>query len=393
MRDLDYFLRISNHLAGELDIRAALRAVKGEIDKIIELDHLDVCLIDDDGNCNTSYEVGIRTSWSMTKSPIGASPVRDILTGRTDNMLTGDAMVDPRYTFPGSISDPIRKHKLCSRVNVAMKVLGKTVGALNCSSKRKDFYTHADVARAQNLADILAPYFFALRANEGARKEAVERARIASQQEGLRLGALRLTEALEQERQRIGMDLHDQTLADLTRLSRDLRPRMSVEETANLQDRFQFSIQQLRNIIETSVPSILELFGFEEAVRAHFESVRRPEQDIVLRYVDATYGTFLSTLVETERIALFRICQEAINNSVCHANPKCLQVLLSKISEDRFNLTIKDDGVFKATTRVRKGGLLHMKTRAKLIGASLKIDASAGTTITVSISPRLELGK
>jgi signal transduction histidine kinase len=393
MRDLDYFLRISNHLAGELDIRAALRAVKDEIDKIIELDHLDVCLIDDDGNCNTSYEVGIRTSWSMTRSPIEASPVRDILMGRTDNMLTGDAMVDPRYTFPGSISDPIRKHKLCSRVNVAMKVLGKTVGALNCSSKQKNFYTKTDIVRAQNLADILTPYFFALRANEGARKEAVERARIASQQEGLRLGALRLTEALEQERQRIGMDLHDQTLADLTRLSRDLRPNMSVEDTAKLQDRFQLSIQQLRNIIETSVPSILELFGFEEAVRAHFEGVRRPEQEIVLRYVDATCGTFLSTLFDTERIALFRICQEAINNSVCHANPKSLEVVLSKTSEDRFSLIIKDDGVFKATTRVRKGGLLHMKTRAKLIGASLRIDAGVGTTITVSISPKLRAEK
>ena len=36
--------------------------------------------------------------------------------------------------------------------------------------------------------------------------------------EGLRIGALHLTEELENARQAVGMDLHDQTLADLTRI-------------------------------------------------------------------------------------------------------------------------------------------------------------------------------
>ena len=246
---VDNYVRISNHLAGTLDIRSALRAVSGEIEKIIAYDHLDVCFIDEDGLWNTSYEVGLRTSWSSSRSLVADSPVRHILNGITDTMLTGDALVDQRYYFPGSVSEPMRKHGLRSRINVAMKVFGRTAGALNLSMRQPDYYCESHVDQVQNLADILAPYFFALRASETAKKEAIQRTKIAGQQEGLRLGALRLTEALEQERQRIGMDLHDQTLADLTRLSRDLKPGLSTEETSKLQGEFQNCIQQLRRII------------------------------------------------------------------------------------------------------------------------------------------------
>ncbi|MFP3588990.1 hypothetical protein SCB29_36145, partial [Paraburkholderia sp. SIMBA_055] len=73
---------------------------------------------------------------------------------------------------------------------------------------------------AQSIADLLAPYFFAIRAAEQAKRSAIVETEARAREEGLRFGALKLTEALETERHRIGMDLHDQTLADLTRLAR-----------------------------------------------------------------------------------------------------------------------------------------------------------------------------
>lgn len=376
------YVRISNHLAGTLDIRSALRAVSGEIEEIIAYDHLDVCFIDEDGLWNTSYEVGLRTSWSSSRSLIEESPIRHILNGITDTMLTSDALSDPRYSFPGSLSEPIRKHGLRSRINVAMKVFGRTAGALNLSMRQLGYYNESHIEPVQNLADVLAPYFFALRASETAKKSAIQRTKIAGQQEGLRLGALRLTEALEQERQRIGMDLHDQTLADLTRLSRLLRPGLSSDETSKLQDEFQNCIQQLRRIIETSVPSIFELFGFEEAIRAHFETARGPDQTIALSFQDKTSGA-LNQLGDTERIALFRICQEAINNSLKHADASLLEVGIELDDDRRVRLQVRDNGRFDGDASTRQGGLLHMRTRAKLIGASFKIDMASGSTISV----------
>lgn len=386
MADVDNYVRISNHLAGELDIRSALRAVSGEIEKIIAYDHLDVCLIDQDGLWNTSYEVGLHTSWSSSRSLVANSPVRSILKGETDTMLTGDALIDPRYVFPGSVSEPMVKHGLRSRINVAMKVFGRTAGALNFSLRQPDYYNDSHIPPVQNLADILAPYFFALRANETAKKEAVERTKIAAQQEGLRLGALRLTDALERERQRIGMDLHDQTLADLTRISRELRPGMTLDETGKLQTDFQGCIRQLRRIIETSVPSILELFGFEEAVRSHFESVRGRDKKITLLFDDTSRGG-MGALGDTERIALFRICQEAINNSLKHAEASQLEVSITVSEDKRLRVRIADNGRFDDEGRTRHSGLQHMRTRAKLIGASFKINTSSGSTITVLMPP------
>ena len=125
MSDFAHYLRISNLLAGNLDIHSALHSVKSEIDKIIEFDHLDVCLTDTDKTWNTSYEVGLKTSWSASRSPVKQSPVRDILLGKTDHLLTGNALKDPRYVFPDAISAPILHHEFRSRVNVAMKVLAR----------------------------------------------------------------------------------------------------------------------------------------------------------------------------------------------------------------------------------------------------------------------------
>jgi signal transduction histidine kinase len=54
--------------------------------------------------------------------------------------------------------------------------------------------------------------------SSSSKREAIMRTEIQAHEEGLRMGAFSLTDALEAERQRIGMDLHDQTLADLTRI-------------------------------------------------------------------------------------------------------------------------------------------------------------------------------
>ncbi len=384
MADLAYYLRISNHLAGNLDIKSALRSVKSEIDRILQVDHLDVCLVDDKGNWNTSYEVGLRTSWSRTRAPVEVSPVRDILRGECDSMLTGNALEDPRYVFEGADCEPIIKHQMRSRVNVAMKVLGRTIGALNCSSQKLDFYDDQAVEQVRNIADILAPYFYALRANEQSRREAIMRAELQAREEGLRLGALSLTDALELERQRIGMDLHDQTLADMTRISRELERCKTQKDIEAVRGSMQTCIQGLREIIDTSIPSLLELFGFQHAVRTHLERAVGTDQEIDIDVRDLSDG-LIDDLPQTKRIALFRIAQEAINNAVRHAQASSILVEIE--CRDGLHLSVRDDGASSAAIETGKvsGGLTHMRTRARLIAAQFDIRYAEGTEISVRL--------
>ena len=384
MSDLAHYLRISNLLAGNLDIHSALSSVKTEIEKIIEFDHLDVCLIDTDKRWATAYEVGVETAWSKMRSHVHKAPIRDVLLGKTDHLLTGNALQDQRFLFPGAVSAPIIDHELRSRVSVGMKVLGEVVGSLNCSSKKEDFYNQSHLEQMRILADMLAPYFYALRANEKANKEAIIRAEILAREEGLRLGALSLTDALEAERQRIGMDLHDQTLADLTRIARDLRPGLSEAQYLRLQQQVQNMIQGLRDIIDTSIPSILDLFGFHHAIQTHLERAVSYDSVMLFKVDDQTDGA-IDLLPETTRIAVFRICQEAINNAVLHSNASHVSVSIDKSSDGCLTIKVSDNGHFRPQPRKPSSGLEHMKTRARLIGAKYALSTSDGTQVTIQL--------
>ncbi|MCX2721526.1 GAF domain-containing sensor histidine kinase [Roseibium salinum] len=382
-------LRISSHLAGQVEIRAALRSVKTEIENLLPIDHLDVCLVDDNVTWNTSYEVGIRTRWSLSRTPVAISPVRSILFGETDYMLTDNAMEDERYTYEGALAQPIIKHKLRSRVNVAMKVLGRTVGALNCSSRTPGLYDEKTVERVRQIADVLAPYFYSLKANEKAKQAAIVRAEAQAREEGLRQGALELTRVLEQERQRIGMDLHDQTLADLTRIMRDLEKAETPDDKAHVIGSIQDCIQDLRRIIDTAVPTLLDLFGFAHALRIHLERAVEDADATILQVCDETDGR-IDRLDPVTRIALYRIAQEGINNAARHSGADRISVTV-RCRKGQLKMVIEDNGLGlpggksgrhggKAT-----GGIAHMRTRARLITADFSVSGKDGTRITVKL--------
>ncbi|MEM8729458.1 MAG: GAF domain-containing sensor histidine kinase [Pseudomonadota bacterium] len=376
------YLAIAGHLAGELEIQSALAAVAGEIGAVLPFTHADICLHDAPG-WTVSYEVGAKTLWSRKRTRLQNSPVRDLLTGKVDMMLTPNAMEDSRFTFPGARCEPIFQHEMRSRVHVPMKVMGRTIGSLNISHTIEALYDADTVALARNIADMLSPYFHALRTAERAQQAALVKAEAQAREEGLRQGALELTQALEQERQRIGMDLHDQTLADLTRLLRELTSEEAPPPAEMLATRLSDCIGDLRRIIDTAVPSLLELFGFAHAVRVHLErSVEAATTEIDVR--DRTDGA-PDRLDVTTRTALFRITQEAINNAARHAG--ATQIWVDILRDTRgLVVAIQDDGRgIDLDKTARQSGLNHMRTRARLISAELTILPNDGTTVEIAL--------
>jgi signal transduction histidine kinase len=385
----DHYLGISRLLAGQLDFRSAICSVAAEVAHIIPHDHLDVCVLLEDGNCHTAYETGIETAWGdLEGAPVVNSPIRSLLWGEVDFLLSDDAMTDPRFHFEGAFKRPIVEQSLRSRLHVPMKVQGAIIAALSCSSQRPGVYTMEDVERARIIADLLTPYFFALRAAEQAQRSAIVEAEARAREEGLRQGALKLTEALEQERQRIGMDLHDQTLADLTRLARRIdrlsrNGEATPEALEPVSRSLQHCMQDLRQIIEQAKPSVLQLFGLAQAIEHHLDrSTRDTGSTIEWGLADATHGA-LERLEPTVGVALFRIAQEAINNAVRHAAPIAITVRL-EADEDRLSIEIADDGTGLARTRGRiGGGIDNMRTRARLISARFAIGPGPNNRGTV----------
>lgn len=397
---LDHYLGISRLLAGQLDFRSAIKAVGVEVSHIVPHDHLDVCITMVNGLYHTAYETGLDTFWGQTApAPVASSPIRTLLWGEIDFLLTDDAQQETRYHVDTPFTRPIFEHNLRSRLHVPLKVRGEVIGALSCSSHAVGLYTEQDVANAQSIADLLAPYFFALRAAEQAKQSAIVEAEARAREEGLRAGALSLTEALERERQRIGMDLHDQTLADLTRLSRRIDRLMQEGEVKGealepVGRGLQHCMQDLREIIEEAKPSVLQLFGFAHAIENHLDrAVRDHGSQLAWSLSDDTDG-LIDTIDQSVRIALFRIAQEAINNAVRHAQANVLELKL-KSTAHALTIEVADDGQgLSRSDRSAGGGIDNMVTRARLISAKLTLGtAREGKGTVMRVQMPLTLAK
>lgn len=380
-------------------------AISEEIRIILPHDHLDISLLLLDGeNHLHAYETGLHTAWSNFANhplPIVESPIRALLLGEEPYILSQDATTDPRYQFAGAFNTPIFDAGLRSRLHVPLRARGEIIGALSCSKHAADYYTLEDVHHTQHVADLLASYLYALRQTDQAKRLAIAETQIRAREEGLRLGALRLTEELENERQRIGMDLHDQTLADMTRLHRRIARLMTVDTLSGndlkpVSDALHESMQELRLIIDAVKPTVLQLFGLEEGVEdLLLRSVRNSGLSIATRLRDTTDG-LANKLAEPQKIALFRIIQEAVNNAIKHAYPDSIDIEISRAA-NRLKFSIVDDGLgLDRDNLLNCGGIQNMKIRARLLDAQLQIETGPqgkGTHVCISLPlpvPHLE---
>ena len=393
---VDRLLAISRALAGHIDPGAAFRATAVEIGTLIPHDHMDVAVLMHDGASHACYEAGCITSWSdPAQSPLSTdrSPIRAVLWGDTPYLLAADALSDQRFHFAGAHDEPIFAARLRSRIVVPLRARGEIIGALNISLHEPDRYTMADVAIAQQCADFIAPYIYALIQTEEARRAMLAESEARNREELLRVGASRLTEGMERERRRLAMDLHDQTLADLARVVRQVSALRSqgvarAAQLADLEGEVVSCLTELRHIVDDMRPSVLELFGLRDAVEAHLNrSVSRARPPIAVRIADTSQGR-ADGLSETTRTALYRIVQEAINNAVRHAEPGLIDVCI-EASGTEIIIVVSDDG--RGCGRIdpaAQGGIGHMRTRAALIGARLRIGRGGrkvGTRVEVGI--------
>ena len=395
--DIGQILSILNSIAGQLDYRRVVQAVSAEIVDKLPHAHLDVALLSGDGMMVTAYETGLHTEWdaaTTARAPVAISPIRDLFNGKCDYIITDNAQSDERFHFPGAFSKAVFSAGLKSRLHVPLKVERRVVGALSFSTQWVGTYTLSHVHDAQIVADILAPYFFALLQSELVKRSELQKVEAEARAEGLRTGARHLTEELENARQAIGMDLHDQTLADLSRISRAMRrlsarPDLQGSELDPLLEDVEHCIHELRVIIDNARPSVLQLFGFSEAVETMLDrSVASALSPMTYRLADDSGGTF-ETLPPNIVVTLYRIVQEAINNAVRHAQARHVEVRLG-VSDGQGRIVVEDDGIGISDPDLRhRGGINNMKTRASLIQASLCVRAGTegkGTRLELRVS-------
>lgn len=389
-------LSILQAIAGQLDFRGVISAVSAELTGLLPHDHLDVAMMSPDRTLVSAYETGLHTEWDASTTatkPVAVSPIRDLFLDKVDYILTDDAQTDIRFHFEGAFSNPIFAANLRSRLHVPLKVENRVIGALSFSTQQIATYSISDVNTARIVADILSSYLFALQQSELAKKSEFQQVQAEARAEGLRIGALHLTEELENTRQAIGMDLHDQTLADLSRISRTLkrligRTNMRGSELQPVHEDVENCLRELRVIIDNAKPSVLQFFGLSQAIEAFLERCVRSAASPLTYHLYDEAAPHLDDLPTNITIALYRIVQEAINNTVRHANASKIEVRITQ-QEEYLQIIVEDDGsgLSKLPGR-RTGGLNNISTRASLIQAKLVTAArenGSGTRLEITL--------
>ena len=208
----------------------------------------------------------------------------------------------------------------------------------------------------------------------------------------------RLVFAQEDERRRIAREMHDQFGEQLTTLEHGLaglvsacadRPELSTRIEA-LQQVMQRLDRDVEHLVWELRPTVLDDLGLSAALTNYVRDWSAREGIDAGLHSAGLGDERLPSQVET---ALYRIAQEALTNVARHSRASRVEVILGR-RPDAVSLVVEDNGIGFDRLATRDGafGLLGMRERAALVGATLEIESGAGqgTTILVSMSTTSE---
>lgn len=214
----------------------------------------------------------------------------------------------------------------------------------------------------------------------------------------------RITEAQEEEQQRIARELHDQVGQTLTGLSLGLRQLKNNIDTEDLRSQIVW-LETLTDEISRDIyraaadlrPVALDDLGLARALSALASELSRRHAVLF----DVQSLNMADRLPDSVEISVFRIVQEAFTNALKHADATTVSTIIKR-REDSLFITIEDDGRGIPSDWVtgrgkhsagKKLGLLGIRERLSSLGGSLRIETepSRGTTlfIDVPLSARL----
>lgn len=219
--------------------------------------------------------------------------------------------------------------------------------------------------------------------------------RLQRERDELEASRRRMVEAREAERKFLSAELHDGPIQDLQRVVRSyVRPlRKEVQEEAlaehigAVHEALMDVTSQIRSICKRLIPPVLIHFGLDRAIHSLTEDL---SLDTGLTFT-LELDPEKKSLALPVRLALFRICQEALQNTIKHAEATTVWVTL-KLEEKNVHLRIKDNGRgFVPPKRMIELeadghlGLSGIAERAQAIQGTLQLTSALGKGTTIDI--------
>jgi len=235
--------------------------------------------------------------------------------------------------------------------------------------------------------------------NEVAERKSAE-ARLASSEKSLRQLSVHLLRTQDEERRRIGRDLHDSLGQYLAVLKMNLeslesapgsRPEDASEQIAQCIRLADDSLKEVRTISYLLYPPMLEEMGLKSAIPWYLDGFTKRSSIRTNFEVDS----HLSRLDRNVELALFRVLQESITNVHRHSGSSTASVRLYT-NNGRVVMEVKDCGRgIPSNLSEQSGedwvgslgvGLRGMNERMRQVGGTLEVQSTdTGTVVTASV--------
>lgn len=194
----------------------------------------------------------------------------------------------------------------------------------------------------------------------------------------------------EEERKRIGSDLHDEVGSALSTLRMYIQ-KFTDEPDAGKTSEFGIKsrsmidsiITNTRNISHDLSPITGGAYGLSDALEDHCDQVN--EAGRVAVSLSIANETVLNQLNHNHALALYRVVRELMKNTVTHAEAKHIAIDF-KDNDGQLYLNYKDDGKgMDKTTRQKGMGMNNIESRLGMIGASYEIHTGPGRGFEIAI--------
>jgi signal transduction histidine kinase len=291
--------------------------------------------------------------------------------------------------FDGFADDQFPAKGFGSGIAAPVRIRDKDLGVLYVGSRSERSFSESD----RHLLFLMGN----MAALEITRKQ-VEEA-LAQSEEQLRLLSRRLLRAHEHERKRVARELHDGIGQSVTAMKFKVEnvireasknvPREHLAPLESLLTMIQEVVEDVGRIAMDLRPSILDDLGVMPTIAWLCREFQKTHPDI---RVVTEFRMEESGVSEDQKIVIFRILQEALNNVAKHSHTDLVRVSLGN-HDGSTELTVEDSGVgfdwesAHSPGNDRPGfGLASMKERTQLSGGSLSVQThpGAGTVITAS---------
>jgi signal transduction histidine kinase len=208
----------------------------------------------------------------------------------------------------------------------------------------------------------------------------------------------RLVEVHEEARKKLARDLHDgptQSVAamamriNLTRRMFNKDTQLALNELVKIEELAHRTTKEIRHMLFTLRPLILESQGLKAALQFMGEKMRETYSQNVVIDVNEK---IIEDIEMGKQGVLFYIVEEAINNARKHAAAANIWVRLRELDTGLALLEVQDDGIGFDVNAVNKAydrrgslGMINLRERAELVNGLLNIQSQHGRGTLIQV--------